>query len=123
MYFCLHLKSTPASSQISTIIHHTSTVLEPSIGDIVSSSITTNDDDVLPYVLLGPGARLGLELIFGPYCEKKNISRTEEQIKQVQYLLRVQCQVYDALGVQFDYWNGQSVSAKVIEYVLRHCHC
>jgi alpha-glutamyl/putrescinyl thymine pyrophosphorylase clade 1 len=63
-----------------------------------------------PYVLLGGGARKGLKIVFGrgsvPY---------DQQLKEVNFMIQNQLAIHKALGVQFDYWNGQTISCKVFE--------
>jgi hypothetical protein len=64
-----------------------------------------------PYIVLGPGARKGLNVIFGPR-EKQSYT---ELLQRMHVLIRHQFHIYDALGVNFNYWNHQSLSGKVIE--------
>jgi alpha-glutamyl/putrescinyl thymine pyrophosphorylase clade 1 len=75
-----------------------------------------------PYVLLGPGASRGLHHIFGSSKSKPNCSK-QEQIRQIHSLIKYQGPVYDALGMRFDYWNGELLSVKEYEYVGCCCVC
>jgi alpha-glutamyl/putrescinyl thymine pyrophosphorylase clade 1 len=65
-----------------------------------------------PFVLLGGDARKGLNKVFGhgtvPYAQ---------QLEEVNFMIQNQLLIYKALGLQFDYWNGQAISCKVLEYV------
>jgi hypothetical protein len=86
----------------------------PSLHAVVSSQSLPSR----PYVLLGPGATWGLDLIFGRIKSDGINGRCDEQIRRVHYLLNHQSHVYEALGIRFSYWNNQVVSVKVIEYVI-----
>jgi hypothetical protein len=68
-----------------------------------------------PYVLMGPAARRGLSLIFGPFKSLKSTRHYMELLHHIHVLIQHQFHIYDALGVQFTYWNYQSLSGKVIE--------
>jgi alpha-glutamyl/putrescinyl thymine pyrophosphorylase clade 1 len=66
-----------------------------------------------PYVLLGSGARKGLKIVFG-----RGTVSYDQQLEEVNFMIQNQLAIHKALGVQFDFWNGQTLSCKVFEYVL-----
>jgi alpha-glutamyl/putrescinyl thymine pyrophosphorylase clade 1/Lamin-B receptor of TUDOR domain len=65
------------------------------------------------FVLLGGGARKGLNIVFG----HGKVSY-DQQLEEVNFMIQKQLPIFETLGVRFDYWNGQAISGKVLECVI-----
>ena len=90
----------------------------PHVGDFLSWQITADLCELKliqlkeDFAALGPGARAGLRKVFD---DKVAVS---EELEMTKTLTRLMDPVFDALGINFQYFLGRAISMKAIEHSL-----
>lgn len=80
--------------------------------DLMESGMISCDDNTSDYVLLGPGACAGLDLVFGP----KNVDMSDIDLCVI--IRESQHDILKAMKCKFDGFDGNSLSLKAIEHAL-----